>query len=92
MLTLYYKLGCSGCQRVTEALEALNIKPTMKDISTDGLAAAALFDRSGKNQVPYLVDDSQGIEMSEVSDIINHLHKHYADSPVSKAVCSIELT
>jgi len=58
----------------------------LRDISTSDEVANELIARGGKRQVPYLVDETQGVEMYESDDIIAHLQKHYARASTTHAV------
>lgn len=75
-LTLYVKTGCPYCTRILGALKELSLPFTEKNRGDD-LIAAELIKRGGKRQVPYLVDETTGIEMYESEDIVEYLMKNY---------------
>lgn len=76
MLTLYIKTGCPFCQKVLATGAELGISFEEKNIADDAVAAE-LISRSGKRQVPYLVDSERGVEMYESDDIVAYLRAHY---------------
>lgn len=78
MPTLYYKPSCPYCQDVLSEAEKIGLELKLLDINSDPKIAEELITRGGKRQVPYLVDETQGIEMYESKDIIEHLKEHYA--------------
>lgn len=76
MFTLYYKPTCPFCQRVLQMADNLGVTLNLKDISEDESFAEELIARGGKRMVPYLVDEKNGVEMYESSDIIDYLREH----------------
>lgn len=80
MFTLYYKPTCPYCQYVLGEAEALGVQFTLKDISSDSNLVKELIERGGKKQVPYLVDEANGVEMYESEDIVSYLKEHHAES------------
>lgn len=97
MLQLYYKPTCPFCQRVLEASDSLGIEFDLLDITESDEVAEALIEKGGKRQVPYLVDEKNGVAMYESDDIIAYLKEHSAEFAskagaeprihVSNAVC-----
>jgi len=85
MLTLYYKPSCPFCQRVLQIAENLHIDLNLKDVSEDEAAAAALVEKGGKQQVPYLVDEEKGTAMYESSDIIEYIRENHAGTSTNAA-------
>ena len=77
MLTLYVKTGCPFCHKVLTTGQELGITFEEKNIA-DNAVAAELVARSGKRQVPYLVDSERGVEMYESGDIDAYLRAQYA--------------
>ncbi|MDP3402372.1 MAG: glutathione S-transferase N-terminal domain-containing protein [bacterium] len=65
--------GCQYCMRVLVAAAELGIPLDERNIN-DPAIQAELVAKGGKAQVPYLVDEEEGIEMYESNDIITHLH------------------
>lgn len=79
MLTLYYKETCPFCQRVLQNAENLGVEFNLKEITESEEAAAELLEKGGKTQVPYLVDEKNGVAMYESSDIIDYIREHKAE-------------
>lgn len=77
-MELYIRPGCPYCHRVLDAAKELGVTFTLHDIS-DPAVAAELVARGGKQQVPYLVDTSNGIEMYESEDIVEYLKDKEVD-------------
>lgn len=71
-MVLYIRQDCAYCQRVLDAAEQLGVVFDLRDIS-DPEMAEELEHRGGKIQVPYLVDEDEGVEMYESDDIIEYL-------------------
>jgi glutaredoxin 3 len=82
MLTLYYRPSCPFCRRVLAVTDRLSLSVELKDIA-DPEILAELESRGGTAQVPYLVDEAQGIEMYESDAIVSHLQSYYGKSIVS---------
>lgn len=76
-MILYYKATCPYCIKVLDFAATHNIEFDLRDIVSDDAIAQELIERGGKRQVPYLVDEAQGIEMYESDDIIAHLSAHH---------------
>lgn len=76
MLTLYYRPTCAFCRRVMAVTDRLGLEVELKDIS-DQAIADELEKRGGQVQVPYLVDEAQGVEMYESDAIVAHLQAAY---------------
>jgi glutaredoxin len=83
MLALYYKPSCPFCRRVLAVIDRLELEVDLRDISTSSEYDHDLIARGGKRQVPYLVDEAQGVEMYESDDIVAHLQKHYSSAPAA---------
>lgn len=62
-----------------QTAENLGIEFNLKDITESDEIANELVEKGGKQQVPYLVDEKNGVAMYESSDIIDHLREHKAD-------------
>lgn len=95
MLYLYYKPGCPYCMRVLSANEQIAAPVVLLNINEDGAALAALLEKGGKRQVPFLEDTDRGVSMYESIDIIEYLRQNYGGGkevsviPVCN-VCPIE--
>ena len=74
---IYILSHCPYCHKVSDFASEHNIEIEYKDTG-DAAIKQELIDRSGKTQVPYLVDTANNIEMPESDDIIEYLKKNYA--------------
>ena len=74
MYTLYVKEGCPFCHRVLSWAAEHSVELNTKNISDDGVSEE-LISRGGKRVVPYLVDESNQVEMYESLDIIAYLEE-----------------
>lgn len=83
MLALYYKPTCPFCRRVLAVIDRLELEVDLRDIDDSSEHEHDLIARAGKRQVPYLVDETQGVEMFESDDIVAHLQKHYGGAPAA---------
>lgn len=83
MLTLYYRPTCQFCRRVLAVVDRLNLEVTKKDIS-DVALQNELIAKGGKSQVPYLIDEAEGVAMYESDDIVAHLQKNYGTKTAPK--------
>jgi glutaredoxin 3 len=95
MLNLYYKPSCPYCQRVLQANDGIQAPLVLHDVLADPAHLAALIEKGGKRQVPYLEDTDRGISMYESLDIIEYLRSHYGQGKDVKwdevgNVCPIE--
>ena len=77
MLILYTKTTCSYCNKVLNFAADTNIKIATKDIHSDQAILEDLMARGGKRQVPFLVDEKNGVQMYESIEIINYLKEKY---------------
>jgi anaphase-promoting complex subunit 7 len=78
MLTLYVKTGCPYCAVVLHELAELELPFEEKNIEDDAVAQE-LIERGGKRQVPYLVDEKNGVEMYESGDIVEYIAITYGN-------------
>ena len=78
-LELYAFEACPFCRKVREALSELDLdyihRPCAKGADRN---RAALRERGGREQFPYLVDPNTGTELYESEDIITYLEETYA--------------
>lgn len=77
-LELYSFEASPFCRLVRETLSELELPYLLHNVAKGSARRAAFMERSGKMQVPYLVDPNTGIEMFESSDIIDYLNVTYA--------------
>lgn len=77
---------CPFCQRTMQMAENLGVALDLRDVDESEEALAELVERSGKQQVPFLVDADKNVAMPESNDIIEYLREHYAQSGVSNEV------
>lgn len=65
------------CRIAREALCSLEIPYILHNVAKKSPGRPAFLERSGKMQVPYLVDPNTGVEMFESADIVAYLRKTY---------------
>jgi glutathione S-transferase len=64
---------------VREALSCLELPYTLHNVARESPSREAFVERSGKMQVPYLVDPNGGVEMFESAEIVAYLESSYAE-------------
>ena len=79
-LELYSFEASPFCRIVRERLCALEIPYVLHNVAKGSPSRDAFVKRSGKMQVPYLVDCNTGTEMFESADIVAYLDREYAAS------------
>jgi glutathione S-transferase len=77
-LVLYNMEGSPYCRKVREVLSELDLEHVVKNVPKGSPKRAALLDRGGKMQVPYLVDPNTGRAMYESDEIVAYLQAQYA--------------
>lgn len=65
------------CRLVRETLSTLEIPYVLHNVAKGSAKREAFVARSGKMQVPYLVDPNTGKEMFESADIVRYLEETY---------------
>jgi glutathione S-transferase len=78
LLELYSYEGSPFCRLVREVLCELEIPYTLRNVAHGSAGREAFVKRSGKMQVPYLIDANTGREMFESADIVSYLETTYA--------------
>jgi glutathione S-transferase len=78
LLELWSFEASPWCRLVREVLCELELPYVVHNVAKKGDARAAFVERSGKMQVPYLVDPNTSTSMFESADIIGYLEKTYA--------------
>jgi len=81
-LTLYNMEGSPYCRKVREALSELDLDTVIRNLPKGSPKRAALVQRAGKMQVPYLIDANTGREMYESDDILAYLEATYGPAPM----------
>lgn len=76
-LELYSFEASPFCRLVRERLCELELPYRLHNVARGSAARAAFVERSGKMQVPYLVDPNTGVEMFESADINEYLDATY---------------
>ncbi len=76
MLALYVKTGCPFCQRVLDYASEHNIPLQEKNIYDEEQNLKELLQIGGKQQVPFLLDQSASISLYESDDIVEYLEEH----------------
>lgn len=77
-LELYSYEGSPFCRIVREVLCELEIPYLLHNVAQRSPSREAFIERSGKMQVPYLVDPSTDTAMFESADIVAYLEAQYA--------------
>lgn len=72
MLDLYIHETCPYCKKVMEFLKENDIKFNKHDVS-EPENYEALQELGGKSQVPFMIDEENGVKMYESDDIIEYL-------------------
>lgn len=76
-LELYSFEASPYCRLVREVLCELKLPYHLRNVAKGSPRRAAFVARSGKMQVPYLVDPNTGREMFESADIVAYLREQY---------------
>ena len=76
-LTLYNMEGSPYCRKVREALTELDLEYVVRNVPKGSPKRAALVERGGKMQVPYLVDPNTERALYESDEIVAYLEAHY---------------
>jgi glutathione S-transferase len=79
-LELYSFEASPFCRIVRERLCTLELPYILHNVAKGSPSRKAFVERSGKMQVPYLVDPNTGTEMFESDDIVAYLDREYAAS------------
>lgn len=79
-LELYSFEASPFCRLVRERLCELELPYRLHNVARGSAAREAFAERSGKMQVPYLVDPNTGVEMFESADILAYLDETYGGS------------
>jgi glutathione S-transferase len=77
-LTLYSFEASPFCRLVRETLCELELPYRLRNVAKGSPRRAAFVERSGRMQVPYLVDPNTGVEMFESGDIVTYLNETWA--------------
>ena len=72
--------GSPFCAKVRNKLCELELDYIMRNVPKGSKKREYLQVLGGKQQVPFLVDQSRGVNMYESEDIIAYLEKHYSRS------------
>jgi len=65
------------CRIVRETLCSLEIPYLLHNVGKNSPSREAFVERSGKMQVPFLVDPNRAVEMFESADIVRYLNATY---------------
>ena len=77
-LSLWNMEGSPYCRKVRETLSELDLEYVARNVPKGSPKRAALVERGGKMQVPFLVDPNTGRAMYESDDIVAYLEAEYA--------------
>ncbi|WP_394821665.1 glutathione S-transferase N-terminal domain-containing protein [Pendulispora albinea] len=78
LLELYSYEASPYCRLVREVLTKLEISYILHNVARGSAKRPAFIERTGKMQVPYLVDRPRSIEIVESRAIIRYLEGHFA--------------
>jgi glutathione S-transferase len=78
-LELYSFEGSPYCRIVREALSSLEIPYLLHNVAKGSPSRPKFVERSGKMQVPYLVDPNTGTALFESAQIVEYLDATYAE-------------
>ena len=78
LLELYSFEASPFCRIVREALCALEIPYRLHNVGKGSPRRSAFVARSGRMQVPWLLDPNTGVEIFESADIVRYLEATYA--------------
>lgn len=73
MLKLYTYESCPYCEKVRRAFSNMGVDYEEIDAERGTAGSQELLKLGGKQQVPFLVDEDQGIFMYESDDIISYV-------------------
>lgn len=76
MITLFINPNCPFCMKTLEVAKEVGAPLTVKDIH-DPSVAEELVAKGGKKQMPFMVNDEDGVSMYESDDIIAYLHRTF---------------
>jgi glutathione S-transferase len=76
MITLYVNPECPFCIKTVEVARELGVPLTVKDVHEEGVSEE-LVELGGKKQMPFMVDDEDGVSMYESDDIMAYLHRKF---------------
>ena len=79
-LELYSFEASPFCRLVRERLCELELPYRLHNVAKGSPSRAAFVARSGKMQVPYLVDPNTGVALFESADIVEYLMETYAEA------------
>ncbi len=77
MLKLYTYEACPFCEKVRRAFAELGIDYEEVDAERGTDGSLKLVELGGKQQVPFLVDEEEGIFMYESDDIISYARARF---------------
>ena len=78
-LELYSFEASPFCRIVRERLSSLELPYLLHNVAKGSPSRAAFVERSGKMQVPYLIDPNTGVEIFESAEIVRYLDQQYAE-------------
>lgn len=79
MITFYARPTCPYCAKVRTVLDELDVEYIERDISDEEYLEELLAE-GGEQQVPFIIDEEQSVQMYESDDIIEYLEKTYGGS------------
>lgn len=79
-IILHEQEGCSFCKRVIDRLSELEVDYKSVPVPRRHSERTEVKTLSGQRQVPLLVDEENGVTMSESGRILEYLDANYADA------------
>ena len=76
MIQLYTYAQCPFCHKVRDAFAEMGVDYEEVNAERGTPGSDKLVELGGKQQVPFLVDDANGVMMYESSDIIDYAKEH----------------
>ena len=77
MLKLYTYLDCPYCDKVRIAFEEMGLDYEEVNAERGTSGSLELLELGGRQQVPFLVDEEEGIFMYESDDIISYARARF---------------
>lgn len=72
MLKLYTYQDCPYCEKVRQAFAEMDLEYEEVDAERGTVGSHELIRLGGKQQVPFLVDEANGVQLYESNDIIEY--------------------
>ena len=77
MLQLYTSDYCQYCKKVEAHMHTLGLEYQRMNVGENPTHRDAVLRIGGKMQIPFLVDEEEGVHLYESDAIITYLTQHY---------------